>query len=179
VRPRRLSDVVVRPLNFTVSWRVMFTSLLRPNALTSGAFLVSLLFSAPLLASNAFTCAPRTLKHGDTLVLTFTVPHSADLALVTPQGRFYFLVFPPETPAESRPDEAAQPLVPWDSFKGVNRLIIETGTFRWVPWGEKAGTRRFVFDEPGDYGFQIGNFQETTVRPPIVRCIVHFGGRAS
>jgi hypothetical protein len=69
--------------------------------------------------------------------------------------------------------------VPWDTFKTMGRLSIETGTLKWVPWVEKTGLRRFVFDEPGTYEFQIGNFQETKTRPPRFRCRVHFDGRAS
>jgi hypothetical protein len=89
----------------------MLTPSPRPNSLVSATLVVSLLVSAPVLASKALTCVPSTLKAGDTLVLTIPTPHSGDLWVSTPNGEGFFLVFPPETPAEFRPAEAAQPLV--------------------------------------------------------------------
>ena len=119
------------------------------------------------------------LKTGDTLVLTIPTPHGGDLGIWNPKGEFFFLVFPPDMPAEFIPVEASHPLVPWGKFKTMDRLSIPIDTLKWVPRPERNGPLRLIFDEPGDYEVQMGVYQEAEKPPPRFRCRVHFVGRAS
>jgi len=137
------------------------------------AALASLLpLSAPSFASGAFKCLPTKLKVGDKLVLTMQTPHGGDLGLRTPKGDFFFLVFWPSTPAE-----AAQSLVPWETFKTMATLTIPIGTLKLVPWATNAPAR-FVFDEPGTYYVLMDENLESDAAAHHV-CRVHFDGRAS
>jgi hypothetical protein len=145
-----------------------------PNRRSIGlAALASLLpLSTLAFASEAFRCVPAKLKVGDKLVLAMQTPHGGDLALRTPKGDFFFLVFRPSTPAE-----AAQSLVPWDTFKTMAKLTIPIGTLKLVPWATNAPAR-FVFDEPGTYLVLMDENLEGDA-PARHVCRVHFHGRAS
>ena len=145
-----------------------------PNrrSIAIAALATLLVFSAPVLGSEAFSCAPSKLKLSDTLVLTMRTPHGGDLGLRTPKGDFFFLVFWP-----SEPSEAAQSLVPWDTFKTMAKLTIPIGTLKLVPWATTEPAR-FVFDEPGTYYILMDENLEGDA-PARHVCRVHFEGRAS
>ena len=131
-----------------------------------------LLLGAPVHASDAFGCAPTKLKVGDTLVLTMKTPHGGDLGVRTPKGDFFFLVFWPSTPAE-----ATQSVVPWDTFKTMDKLTIPVATLKLVPW-TTTDPAQFVFDEPGTYVVMMDENLEGDA-PARHVCRVHFAGRAS
>ena len=79
----------------------------------------------PIPAPVEFRCAPKVLTATDTLTLTFSGPHGAELGVWAPDTRFLFIAFVQETPQSVPPirgEEFAQMRSLKLSVKGATGL---------------------------------------------------------
>ena len=113
-------------------------------------------------------CAPRVLNARNTLVLSMSMPHPAELAVTHPDGTPLFLVYEPD----AHPRAGSAPLYTKEAFRRlreVNLRVDATGT----PWVAGRETNERIFTAPGVYEFILTEILETEDLP-IYRCRVRY-----
>lgn len=98
--------------------------------------------------------ANDTLYKGDTLRIKFRVPHWRDLAIISPAGAFYFLVY-------SHSDSTKPSLVEWNAFANMDYLEIITDRAKANPWNAAAKSNQLIFTVSGTYEINISENLET------------------
>ena len=107
----------------------------------------------PIPAPVEFRCAPKVLTATDTLTLTFSGPHGAELGVWAPDTRFLFIAFVQETPQSVPPirgEEFAQMRSLKLSVKGATGLDYIG-----------SSEPRVIFSVPGTYRFILADNLET------------------
>ena len=120
---------------------------------------------------QAIECIPDTLVGGEKLTLVMQRPHGGDLAIVNPQGRYFYL-------SNSRaPQEGGMHTVlESEVFEQLDEYTIDTYQLKAIPFVHGATEEETVFSEPGKYEVRMGENLETTGEVPAYTCIVHFEG---
>jgi hypothetical protein len=116
-------------------------------------------------APTKFTCVPSKLRRGDTLTLTFGVPHSAELSIVRPD-KAYFPIANRRTPG------FAAMGMPIEFFAGISVLVIVPGAFRAQEARQNAPASEPVFTVPGKYKFLLADLLETEDYGQVASCEV-------
>ena len=118
------------------------------------------------------TCSPRRLYRGDTLLITMSVPHGGDLAIVGPDDRFSFIVY-------FQPDKNSkqQPLINREKFQSMAQLKIATDQIREMMWAADEKPNRLIFTRTGWYEIRLGANLETDDGTPFARCRVYYVNR--
>jgi len=122
--------------------------------------------TSPVL-SVGLTCAPDTLRQGDTLSLVMPVPHGQFLAVEQPSGTWFYIIHPP---GYSNPDYSA---VPSASFREMASYRLPTD-IRALPRVHGRDTLEAVFNEPGKYTILMGEQLATDHGPPTANCKIAF-----
>jgi hypothetical protein len=137
--------------------------------LSLATLLITLALGSAARAADDFSCLPKRLNFGDTLVISMPTPHGGDLGVWTPKREFLFLVF-----WASDATEAALSLRNWESFKTEPDLRLNTATSRAALW-EGQRPRQLIFSSPGWYRFVLDDKLETEGTPKF-GCRVYFTG---
>ena len=152
------------------------------SATLSGASLYAALASALLTAAlvtpadaqlglrsdSALSCEPDTLFRGDTLRLEMATPHGGQLAVIDPDGTYFFLIY--QRPMPEKPS-----LMPADEFVGRELLLIPTAETTAAPWVSGRERNELVFTRPGRYTVLLADNLETDApRYPLYRCGVTY-----
>jgi hypothetical protein len=116
-------------------------------------------------------CAPRALGSGDTLVLSMSMPHPAELAVTHPDGTPFFLVYDPDS--DTRADSG--PLYPKDTFRRLREVRLRVAEATGTPWVGGREKNERIFTTPGIYEFRLTEILETEDLP-IYRCTVRYNG---
>jgi hypothetical protein len=113
--------------------------------------------------TQMLSCSPRILTSGSKLTLRFKLPHPVELAIVAPDGTWFFLV---------NEDPGQKFLVDTDSFRKLSRLELPVATAIARPfiYGREAEER--IFQKPGVYQVILGENLETDADVPDYRCQV-------
>jgi hypothetical protein len=114
---------------------------------------------------EALTCTPKTLHSGDTITLRMRTPHGGYLAVVQPDGTFYFIVYPQLGDPTRRFSK-----IPSDTFKKMPLLLL--------PSDLRAAPRVYgrdtllepVFSKVGSYQIHLGENLESDYAPPVSKC---------
>ena len=104
--------------------------------------------SKTIIGDTEFTCSPKEVNRGDTIVLTFQVPHGQDLAVLTPDKKFVHIVYGPS-------GGIAEP----DEFRSMKTLEINTETH--TGWLDEDNPDAPVFRKPGKYTFLLSDNLES------------------
>jgi hypothetical protein len=94
------------------------------------------------------------LNKGDTLILSFPIPHGGDLGITDPSGTFYFLVY-------AASDQQSPSLIDWNQFKQTKQLKIITDETKAKPWIDSIKTNQLIFTKSGVYEIQLSENLET------------------
>jgi len=138
--------------------------------LVSASIVAASVLATSAYAAEGFTCLPKKLKLGDTLVISMPTPHGGDFGVWTPKREFFFLVFWPSDSAEAR-----QTLRNWDTFKTEPEFRLDTATSMATNWsGDRS--KQLIFADAGWYRFVLDDNLETEGTPKFT-CRVHFLGR--
>lgn len=121
---------------------------------------------APKGLPASMICTPAQVKMGGKLTLTFTVPHPQELAVVRPDGTYFFI-------AQRRLGGAKQSSgMPSHLFAGMSNLVIVPSAFRAQRWSQNAPESEPVFGSPGRYKFLLSNELESEFTDMTATCFV-------
>lgn len=124
---------------------------LRPNTSVTAPTLPSP--SDPGLPVKATIWTPSTVVHKDELLtLHFQTPNAPYLGVKTPDGKFFYVVFPHETAVGK-----LRPLVESTEFKNMQKLCIRLNTFKADPYTYGIYENQPVFTKSGTYRFLLGD----------------------
>ena len=109
-------------------------------------------------------CSPLKLYQGETLTIALPVPHGSDLAVVGPDGTYFFLAF-------SQPDKGSpvQPVLHEKTFRNMTQVKLLTTEAKGVPWIEQntlSGASEMIFTKTGRYRVLLSEALET--EDPII-----------
>lgn len=89
---------------------------------------------------------------GENLVLYFRTPNPPYLGVLTPSGRFFYVVFPNETAVGE-----LRPFVESTKFRSTEQMSINLTTFKADPYTDGVYTNQPVFTKSGKYKFIMGD----------------------
>jgi hypothetical protein len=114
------------------------------------------------------SCDPAVLTDSSTLKLRFALPHPTELAIVAPDGTFYFVVYDrnPDTPA------GHTPLVGKAAFRGMAELNLEVSKATATPLEYGRNTNERIFRTPGKYKVVLANNIQSDDDRDVYRCQV-------
>ena len=107
-------------------------------------------------------CSPRRVWLGDTLTLDMSAPHGRDLAILGPDGKFFWLRSWEPT------DEAAT--ANWYAFEKMRQLKIVTTEAK----GQVSTDDEPIFTRTGWYTIRISYNLETDDGTPVNQCRVYY-----
>ncbi len=108
-----------------------------------------------------------TVYSGDTLKIAFKTPHPKDLAITTPSGKFFFLIYMGN-------DSKKRSLVDWFQFANMDYLEIITDKATANPWDANEPVNKLIFNETGIYEIQLSENLETDDGTPVETQKVYF-----
>lgn len=119
--------------------------------------------------NEKITCSPRKLYRGDTLIITVSVPHGGDLAIIGPDGRFSFIVY-------YQPDKNSkqQPLINRERFQSMAELKLATDQIREMMWAADEKPNRLIFARTGWYEVRLSANLETDDGTPVAKCRIYY-----
>lgn len=119
-------------------------------------------------AAKEFVCSPENLASGDVLRLEFPIPHGQELAIVDPEGTFFFVAYKNlDTRSPLRPRISSQ------EFAKLSFLEFAVDTLTAHPWVARATQYRRVFSVSGDYVIRVGDVLESDASH-VLECTVTF-----
>ena len=107
-------------------------------------------------------CLPRKLRRGDTLTLNMSVPHGRDLAILSPDDKFFWL----RSWGPNNREATAQ----WYAFENVARLRLVTTEAK----GKVSNDDELIFTKTGWYSIRISYNLETDDGTPYNECKVYY-----
>jgi hypothetical protein len=107
-------------------------------------------------------CSPRKLWLGDTLTLHMSVPHGRDLAILSPDNKFFWL----RSWEPNKREATAQ----WYAFEKVGRLGLVTSEAK----GNVSNDDELIFTKTGWYSIRISYNLETDDGTPYNECKVYY-----
>lgn len=110
-------------------------------------------------------CSPRKLWLGDTLTLTMSVPHGKDLAILSPDEKFFWL--------RSWEPNDREATAQWDAFEKVRQLKLVTSEAK----GQISSSDELIFTRTGWYSIRISYNLETDDGTPFNECRVYYRHR--
>lgn len=98
-------------------------------------------------------CSPARLRRGDTLTLSMPVRHGGYLAVVDPNGTYFFLTSGDAEALASERNAGANPSLTAEEFRRMRQLRLGTAETKAVSYVNPAGSRRAdaVFGATGWY----------------------------
>jgi hypothetical protein len=88
----------------------------------------------------------------ENIVLRFSTPHPSYLGVVTPEGKFFYVVFP-----TSDAVGLLTPLVDSEKFVKMDRLVVTPATLKADPYIYGVTENQPVFTKSGHYTFIMGD----------------------
>ena len=110
-------------------------------------------------------CSPRKLWLGDTLTLHMSVPHGRDLAILSPDDKFFWL--------RSWEPNNREATAQWYAFEKVRQLKLVTGKAK----GSVSNGDELIFTKTGWYSIRISYNLETDDGTPYNECKVYYVDR--
>jgi len=111
-------------------------------------------------------CTPRKLWLGDTLTLNMSVPHGRDLAVLSPDDKFFWL--------RSWEPNDREATAKWYAFEKVGQLKLDTREAR----GNAGNGDEPIFSKTGWYSVRISYNLETDDGTPFNECKVYYVNRS-
>ena len=111
--------------------------------------------SLPAVAEK-LTCSPEALTDDVVLNIDMKVPHAGELAIVRPDGEYFFV-------AQRVQGQTPVRAIPSDIFRNILTLRISPKTFVAHRWRKDAPDYELVFTQPGTYKIILGEPLESDV----------------
>jgi hypothetical protein len=121
-------------------------------------------------SKTKFSCSPEKLFSGDTLTIDMSIPHGGDLAITDPDGKFFFVVYQPDTSEKS---SMRQPFMKIETFKNLSQLKLPT-TLSATLMSKDGKGNQAVFTKTGWYKLLLSENLETDIGIPVYECKVYY-----
>lgn len=152
-------------------------------AIAGGLYHHDLIHPAPysVLLSTASASKPTTthlpeiwssvnqVYKDESLVLHFRTPNPPYLGVLTPGGRFFYVVFPNETAVGK-----LRPFVESTQFRSTEQININLTTFKADPYTDGVYTNQPVFTRSGKYKFIMGDNLHTDDPTAVVSLEINY-----
>lgn len=123
------------------------------------------------LSDKSILSLQDTLYLGDTLTIKFKVPHPKDLAILDPDGNFFFLVY-------AGSQDGLKPLIDYETFGTLDKLDIVPSETKANPWNASIHENRIVFAKAGSYEIRLSENLETDDGTPIESVRVYYTAKS-
>ena len=114
-------------------------------------------------------CSPQKLFRGDILLLDMLTPHGGNLAVRTPDGTDFFVVYDPHEESA-----AARPLIDPEEFMKLAQLKLVTDKTKAKPWVYGRDKNELIFTRTGWYAVRLSENLETDDGTPVYQCRVYY-----
>lgn len=116
---------------------------------------------------NYIISYPDTLYLGDTLKLKFKIPHPKDFAILTPDEKFFFLVY-------AFNDTSKPSLYDWNEFVKMSSIEIVTDETKANHWDARVTENQIIFNRTGIYELRLSENLETDDGTPVETIEVYY-----
>ncbi len=117
-------------------------------------------------------CSPQKLFRGDTLTLEMATPHGGDLAVRTPDGTDFLVVYEPHDEGP-----AARPLMDAEEFMRLRQLNLITDKTKARPWEYGREKNELIFTRTGWYAVRLSENLLSDDGTPVYQCRVYYSHR--
>jgi hypothetical protein len=129
------------------------------------------------LSSNAsrkvkLKCSPQTVFRGDTLTLEMATPHGGDLAVRSPDGTDFLVVYKPQE-AQARSRSLMDP----EEFMKLAQLNLITDKTKARPWVYGRNKDELIFTRTGWYAVRLSENLLSDDGTPVYQCKVYYSHR--
>lgn len=134
-------------------------------AISCGSVFVEPGHAAEPAIPHQLTCNPKALTLGDPLNIEMGVSHPGELAIVRPDGEYFFI-------AQRALGNSAVKAIPSDIFRNIVALRISPKTFVAHRWRTGAPDYELVFNGAGTYKVILGEPLESDIESNTQVCEV-------
>ena len=113
------------------------------------------------------TSCPDTLYLGDTLRITFKTPHPKDFAIMTPDDKFFFVVY-------AYSDARKPSLYDWNAFANMRSIEMIPDQAKANHWNAGVTENKIIFDKTGTYEIRLSENLETDDGTPVEIVSVYY-----
>ena len=124
-------------------------------------------------------CTPRRLRRGDTLTLSMQAGHGGYLAIVNPDGKYFFITSNDEGARTFEKNAGVSPFLSVADFSRMRQLRLSTADTKAIDYEGSQETRRAeaVFRRAGWYKVLISDTSFERDEPsPEAQCSVYYAG---
>ncbi|HEV7904860.1 MAG TPA: hypothetical protein VGO96_13545 [Pyrinomonadaceae bacterium] len=124
-------------------------------------------------------CTPRRLRRGDTLTLSMQAGHGGYLAIVNPDGKYFFLTSADEGARAFEKNAGVSPFISATDFSRMRQLRLSTADTKAIDYEGSQEARRAetVFRQVGWYKVLISDTSLERDEPsPEGQCKVYYAG---
>lgn len=135
--------------------------------------------AAPRAAQAKLRCTPQRLRRGDTLTLSMQSSHGGYLAIVNPEGKYFFITSNDEGARAFEKNAGVSPFISATDFSRMRQLRLSTTGTKAIDYESPQETRRAeaVFRQSGWYKVLIGDTSFERDEPsPEALCRVYYAG---
>ncbi len=113
-------------------------------------------------------CSPQKLFRGDTLTLDMATPHGGDLAVRSPDGTDFFIIYSTEV------SPATRPLMDAERFMRLGQLKLVTDETKARPWVYGREKDELIFTKTGWYQARLSENLMSDDGSPLYTCRVYY-----
>jgi hypothetical protein len=106
----------------------------------------------------------------DTIIVHLAVPHPKELAIRTPSGGFYYLVYPKDLHTIPQ----GKPMYSVAEFQKINKLVFSPGKSRGNPHDVQFKGNQLIFKKSGTYELLMSENLSTDDGTPFEKLIIHY-----
>ncbi len=106
----------------------------------------------------------------DSIVINFAIPHPKELAVRTPSGDFYYLVYPKDLPTIPQ----AKALYSITEFQKTDKIIFFPAKSKGNPHDVQFKGNQLIFKKSGKYEFLMSDNLSTDDGTPFEKLIIHY-----
>ncbi len=106
----------------------------------------------------------------DSILVHLTIPHGKELAVRTPSGGFYYLVYPKDLATIPQ----AKPLYSITEFLKVDKLVFYPAKTKGNPHDVQFKGNQLIFKKTGTYELLISDNLSTDDGTPFEKLIIHY-----
>ena len=108
------------------------------------------------IQQHVMICSPKALEINSILRVQLPAEHGTDLAIVNPDGEYFFLAFS----EDARPSNL-KPVIPESTYRALSVVNLNVETAVGVPWGKNTVVPEKIFVQPGRYSVFSSKSLET------------------
>lgn len=123
---------------------------------------------------STFSCSAKKVRLTDTLTIQLPAKHGAELAIVDPDDKYWFIAFP-----QSDPKSKLKPLIPEAAFQKTSAISHKVSDFRGVLWesDQESYEPKKIFSQPGKYTVKLAATLETEDPELDGQCVLEYTGK--